>query len=70
MSCQLHSAAALTIGYEAVFTSEPVWAMWRRENSCSYRGSNSDPSAVQPVASRYNVILYRFIRIRENIFIL
>jgi hypothetical protein len=34
-------------------TSEPVWTIWRRENSRPYRGSNSDPSVVQPVASRY-----------------
>jgi hypothetical protein len=27
---------------------------WRRENSWSYRDSNSDPSVVQPVASRYS----------------
>jgi hypothetical protein len=27
-----------------------VWPTWRRENSCD---SNSDPSVVQPVASRY-----------------
>jgi hypothetical protein len=26
---------------------------WRRENSCLYQDPNSDPSAVQPVASRY-----------------
>jgi hypothetical protein len=24
-----------------------------RENSCPYRNSNSDPSVIQPVASRY-----------------
>jgi hypothetical protein len=27
--------------------------MWRGEQSCPYRDVNSDPSAVQPVASRY-----------------
>jgi hypothetical protein len=27
--------------------------IWRRENSSSYRDSNSDLSVVQPVASRY-----------------
>jgi hypothetical protein len=26
---------------------------WRREDSCPYRDFNSDPSVVQPVASRY-----------------
>jgi hypothetical protein len=30
-----------------------LWTTWRRENSRSYRDSNSDPSVVQPVASRY-----------------
>jgi hypothetical protein len=29
------------------------WTIWRRENSWPYRDSNSDPSVVQPVASRY-----------------
>jgi hypothetical protein len=33
--------------------SEPVWATWRRENSWPYRDSNSDPSVVQPITSRY-----------------
>jgi hypothetical protein len=32
---------------------EPVWTPWRREHSWPYRDSNSDPSVVQPVASRY-----------------
>jgi hypothetical protein len=32
---------------------EPVWTTWIRENSWSYRDSDSDPSVVQPVASRY-----------------
>jgi hypothetical protein len=26
---------------------------WRRENSCPYWDLNSDPSAVQPIASHY-----------------
>jgi hypothetical protein len=30
-----------------------VWTTWRRENSCPYRDSKSDPSIVQPVAIRY-----------------
>jgi hypothetical protein len=34
-------------------TPEAVSATWRRENSCPYRDSNPDPSAVQPEASRY-----------------
>jgi hypothetical protein len=33
--------------------SRTVWTTWRRENSWPYRDSNSDLSAVQPVASRY-----------------
>jgi hypothetical protein len=32
---------------------EPVWTLWRRENSWSYRDSSSDPFIVQPVAIRY-----------------
>jgi hypothetical protein len=41
------------IGYEAGWASEPVWTTRRKENSWPYRDSNSDPSAVQPVASHY-----------------
>jgi hypothetical protein len=33
---------------------EPVWTTWRREISYPYRDSNSEPSAIYPVASRYN----------------
>jgi hypothetical protein len=32
---------------------ELVWMTWRRENSLPYWDLNSDPSVVQPVASRY-----------------
>jgi hypothetical protein len=32
---------------------EPVWTTWRNEISCYHRDSKSDPSVVQPVASRY-----------------
>jgi hypothetical protein len=39
---------------------EPVWTAWRRENSWSYRDSNSDPAVVQPVASRYTAELSNF----------
>jgi hypothetical protein len=61
VSGQLHATAALPPGkeplvpivYEVGWTSEPVWKIWRRENYCPYRDSNSDPSVVQPVASRY-----------------
>jgi hypothetical protein len=41
------------IRWEVGRTPEPVWTTWRRENSWPYRNSNSDPSVVQPVASRY-----------------
>jgi hypothetical protein len=36
----------------AGWTPEPV-STWRREKSRPYRDSNSDPSAVQPVANHY-----------------
>jgi hypothetical protein len=57
---QLHVAAALPpdekpavlIGYEARWAPEPVWTTWRSKNSCPHQDSNSDPSVVQPVASR------------------
>jgi hypothetical protein len=41
------------IEYEVGWTPEPVWTTWRRENYWPYKDSNSDPSVVQPVASRY-----------------
>jgi hypothetical protein len=31
------------IEQEVGCTSKPVWTTWRRENSSSYRDSNSDP---------------------------
>jgi hypothetical protein len=57
----LHAPAALPpenelqvpIGQEAEWAPERVWTTWRREKSYPYRDSNSDTSAVQPVASRY-----------------
>jgi hypothetical protein len=61
VSGQLHVPAALSpgkkppvpIGKEAGWSPEPVWMTWRRGNSWPYRNSNSDPSFVQLVASRY-----------------
>jgi hypothetical protein len=40
-------------GKEAGWGLEPVWLRWRREKSGPYWDSISDPSVVQPVASRY-----------------
>jgi hypothetical protein len=40
-------------GQEVGWTSGPVSMTWIRENSWPYRDSNSEPSVVQPVASRY-----------------
>jgi hypothetical protein len=45
--------APVPIRQEAGCAPELIWTMWRRENSWPYRDSNSDPSVVQPVASRY-----------------
>jgi hypothetical protein len=41
------------IGKEAGWDPESVWPLWRTEIFLPYRDSNSDPSIVQPVASRY-----------------
>jgi hypothetical protein len=41
------------IRQEAGWAPEPIWTTWRRENYCPHRDLNSDPSVVQPVASRY-----------------
>jgi hypothetical protein len=51
VSGQLHASGERAL--DTHWTSEPVWAIWRTENSWPYRDSNSDPSVVQPVASRY-----------------
>jgi hypothetical protein len=40
-------------GSEFGWTPEPVWTIWKSENSWPYRDSNSDPSIVHPIASRY-----------------
>jgi hypothetical protein len=61
VSGQLHALAALPpekepqvpIGQEDGWNSEPVWTIWRSENSWPHRDSNSDSSVVQPVTSRY-----------------
>jgi hypothetical protein len=58
---ELHAPAALPpgkeppvpIGQEVGWTSEPVWMIWRSENSWPHRASNSDSLVVNPVASRY-----------------
>lgn len=41
------------IGKETGWVQEPVWETWGGEPLFLYRDSNSDPSVVQPVASRY-----------------
>jgi hypothetical protein len=52
VSGQLHAPAALPPGIEVGWTPEPLWTTWSK-NSWPYRGSNSDPLVIQPVASRY-----------------
>jgi hypothetical protein len=46
-------AFGVSIGLELGWTPEPVWTIRRTENFLPCRDSNSDPSVVQPVASRY-----------------
>jgi hypothetical protein len=56
VSGQLHAPVVLSlvpIGSEAGWNLEPTWTTWKGEKSCLYEDSNSDPSAVQPVASCY-----------------
>jgi hypothetical protein len=38
---------------EAGWAPEQVWTIWRSQNSCPYRESNSDPSVFQHSGSRY-----------------
>jgi hypothetical protein len=69
---QLHALAALpprkeplvAIGQEVKWALEPVWMTWRRENSWPYRDLNSDPSFIQPVASRYADYAVKLIEFR------
>jgi hypothetical protein len=44
---------AVAIGYETDWATQLVWMIWKREHSLPYRDSKSDPSVIQPVASRY-----------------
>jgi hypothetical protein len=61
MSGQPYAPAALTtekdspvpIRWEVWWIPEPVWSTWKSQNSLPYRDSNSDPSVVKPIASRY-----------------
>jgi hypothetical protein len=41
-------------GQEAVWAPEAVWMMWKGEKSYLHQDSNSNPSAAQPVVSRYS----------------
>jgi hypothetical protein len=55
-SGQLHTLASLPpvpIQQDVGWAPEPEGTMWKGEKSCPYQDWNSDPSAVQPVASCY-----------------
>jgi hypothetical protein len=47
---QLHTPATLPWEKEHI-PIEPVWTTWRREHFRLYQDSNSDPSAIQSIAS-------------------
>jgi hypothetical protein len=56
MGGQFHVPTALLavcFGYDIGRTQEPVWSTWRGDGFSSSRDWNPDPSAIQPVASRY-----------------
>jgi hypothetical protein len=67
----LGKRSPVSIGWETRWAPYPVWKIWRRENSWPYRDSNSVPSLIQPVASRYTdcaipaLIYYNSIDLRE-----
>jgi hypothetical protein len=44
---------AVPIEQETLWAPEPVWTTWKSEKSRPHRDWNFDPSAFQPVASRY-----------------
>jgi hypothetical protein len=45
--------APVPTGWEAGWTTKPVWTARRRENSWLYQDSNSDPTVIHPLAGRY-----------------
>jgi hypothetical protein len=45
--------ASGSLGQDAGWAPEQVWMTWKRENPLLYRDSNSEPSVVQSVGSRY-----------------
>jgi hypothetical protein len=49
----LEKKPPVPIRLEAGWVPEPIWMIWRNENSWPYRNSNSEPSVIQSVASRY-----------------
>jgi hypothetical protein len=53
--------ARVPTGYEAGWGSESVWTTWIGDKSYAYRDSNSEPSAVQPIASRHTDCVIRLL---------
>jgi hypothetical protein len=71
VSGQLNATAALPLGkeplvpnvVEVVWAPEPVWTIWKSENSWPYRNLNPDPLVAKPIVSRYTNYIKKIIKL-------